>query len=94
MSRRKHRGVPSGQPVRADRSHLRQSSTTSVSRAGWRQQPAEDNKPRLSADEILQQYLTSPVGSQRAQQLMAQYQAAIASGQLVQTTDSDPGDDD
>lgn len=58
MNRPARKGAASKKPIRADRSHrgTTRSPRCTPSRAGWRQQPAAENAPRMSADEILQQY--------------------------------------
>lgn len=90
-----HRTRTSAARMRVDRSHRGQTTAPrcTPSRAGWRQQAA-DNSPRLSADELWQQLMASDPGSPQARKLMQQYRDATASGRLVNTADTDKEDDD
>jgi len=89
-------GVPSGQAVRVDRSHLERNATTK-GRAGWRKEPpGPDGTARLTGDAIWQQLMASDVGSQRALELIQQYRVAEQTGRLVETKgrQAKGGDDD
>lgn len=88
-------GVPSGQAVRVDRSHLDRRNATTKGRAGWRKEPpGPDGTARLTGDAIWQQLMASKPGTQRAAELFQQYQTADREGRLVETKGRQTGGED